>query len=152
MSFMIIREFRLDDLNRVYEIEKITIPNPYDMDILRKLFDFGAGFLVAQIKDTVVGYIIFWIVEEDRGHVISLAVDPDYKRQKVGSRLINTAIATFMKFNIFNITLEVNAKNKDALNFYKSIGFKSNKKVSNYYEDGSDAYKMSFELFNNTDI
>nr|WP_297898550.1 ribosomal protein S18-alanine N-acetyltransferase [uncultured Methanobrevibacter sp.] len=149
---MIIREFRLDDLNRVYEIEKITIPNPYDMDILRKLFDFGAGFLVAQIKDTVVGYIIFWIVEEDRGHVISLAVDPDYKRQKVGSRLINTAIATFMKFNIFNITLEVNAKNKDALNFYKSIGFKSNKKVSNYYEDGSDAYKMSFELFNNTDI
>ncbi|MEA4956171.1 Ribosomal-protein-alanine acetyltransferase [bioreactor metagenome] len=152
MSIMIIREFRLDDLNRVYEIEKITIPNPYDMDILRKLFDFGAGFLVAQIKDTVVGYIIFWIVEEDRGHVISLAVDPDYKRQKVGSRLINTAIATFMKFNIFNITLEVNAKNKDALNFYKSIGFKSNKKVSNYYEDGSDAYKMSFELFNNTDI
>lgn len=144
---MIIREFRPKDLFRVYEIQEISIPNPYNMDILRKLFDFGAGFLVAQVKENIVGYIIFWIVEENRGHIISLAVDPDYKRQKVGSRLINTAIATFLKFDIYTITLEVNAENKEALDFYQSIGFKINKKVSNYYEDGADAYKMSFNFF-----
>lgn len=144
---MIIREFRLNDLHRVYEIQEVVIPNPYNIDILKKLFDFGTGFLVAQINEKVVGYIIFWIIEEDRGHIVSLAVDPDYKRQKIGSRLIKNAIATFMRFSIFNITLEVNAENKEALDFYRSVGFKIYKKISNYYEDGADAYKMSIDFF-----
>jgi [ribosomal protein S18]-alanine N-acetyltransferase len=148
---MIIREFRPNDLRRVYEIEEMSFPDPYDINMLKQLFDFGAGFLVAQVENYVVGYIIFWIVEEDRGHVISLAVDQNYKRQKIGSKLINTAIATFTKFNIFSITLEVKTENKEALDFYKSIGFKLNKKVSNYYEDGSDAFKMLFNFFDNKD-
>ena len=31
----------------------------------------GAGFLVAQEDNIVVGYIIFWIRFEDEGHIIS---------------------------------------------------------------------------------
>lgn len=143
---MIIREFRSNDLRRVYEIETMSFPEPYDVNILKQLFNFGAGFLVAQSKNYVVGYIIFWIVEENRGHIVSLAVDQNYKRQRIGSKLINTAIATFIKFNIFNVTLELRVENEEALDFYKSIGFKVDKKVSNYYEDGSDAFKMSFNF------
>jgi len=145
---MIIREFRLTDLRRVHEIEEMSFSNPYDITILKHLFDFGAGFLVAQVKDYVVGYIIFWIIEEDMGHIISLAVDQNYKREKIGSKLVNTALTTFTNFNIFKIGLEVRAENKEAVDFYKSLGFKIIKKVSNYYEDESDAYKMIFEFFN----
>lgn len=144
---MIIREFRPNDLRRVHEIEYMSFSNPYDVNILKQLFDFGAGFLVAQIGNYVVGYILFWIVEEDRGHIISLAVDQNYKRQKIGSKLINTAIARFASFNIFKITLEVKTQNKEAFDFYKAIGFKIDKKVSKYYEDGSDAFKMYFNFF-----
>lgn len=144
---MIIREFRPNDLRRVHEIEQMAFSHPYDVNILKQLFDFGAGFFVAQVENYVVGYILFWIVEEDRGHIISLAVDQNYKRQKIGSNLLNKAIATFINFNIFKITLEVRAENKEAVDFYKSIGFKLIKRVSNYYEDGADAFKMFFEFF-----
>lgn len=150
---MIIREFRPSDLRRVHEIEHMSFSNPYDVNILKQLFDFGTGFLVAQIGDYVVGYILFWIVEEDRGHIISLAVDQNYKRQKIGSKLINTAMARFIDFNIYKITLEVKTHNKEAVDFYKSIGFKIDRKISNYYEDGSDAFKMYFNFFeDNEDI
>jgi ribosomal-protein-alanine N-acetyltransferase len=101
---MLIREFRPRDLRRVHEIEEMSFSNPYEINILKELFDFGAGFLVAQIENYVVGYILFWIVENDRGHIISLAVDHNHKRQKIGSKLINTAIATFIKFSIFKIS------------------------------------------------
>lgn len=144
---MIIREFRPNDLRRVHEIEHMAFSHPYDVEILKQLFDFGAGFLVAQIENYVVGYILFWIIEEDKGHIISLAVDQNFKRQKIGSNLIKKAITIFTNFNIFKITLEVRTENKEAVNFYKSIGFKLIKKVANYYEDGSDAFKMSFEFF-----
>ena len=145
--FMIIREFRPTDLHRVHEIETMAFSHPYDINVLKQLFDFGAGFLVAQIKNYVVGYILFWISDENSGHIISLAVDQDYKRQKIGSKLINSAIYAFANFNIFKITLELRAENKEAFDFYKSFGFKLTKKVLNYYEDGEDALKMSFESF-----
>ena len=149
---MLIREFRPTDLRRVHEIEDMSFSHPYDINILKQLFDLGVGFLVAQIGNYVVGYILFWIVEEDRGHIISLAVDQNYKRQKIGTKLINTAIATFTKFNIFKITLEVRAENKEAVDFYQSIGFELVEKVDNYYENGEDAFKMVFNFFDETDI
>ena len=144
---MIIREFHPNDIRRVYEIEEMSFIDPYDINILKQLFDFGAGFLVGQIDNNIVAYIIFWINDENKGHIISLAVDKSYKRQKIASKLIKRAIATFIEFNIFTITLEVRAKSKEAIDFYKAIGFKKDKFVSNYYEDGSDAFKMSLNFF-----
>jgi len=85
---MIIREFRPKDLRKVYEIEEMSFSNPYEIEMLKHIFDIGAGFLVAQINDYIVGYIIFWIKEEYQGHIISLAVEKSYKRQYIGSKLI----------------------------------------------------------------
>ena len=148
---MIIREFRPTDIRRVHEIETMSFSHPYDVNILKELFDFGAGFLVAQIENYVVGYVIFWINDENNGHIISLAVDKNYKRQKIASKLIKRAIATFIEFSIFTITLEVRFKSKEAIDFYEAIGFKKDKFVSNYYEDGSDAFKMSLNFFDDLD-
>jgi len=145
---MIIREFRHKDLKRVHEIEKMSFSSPYEIEMLKQLFDIGAGFLISQINDYIVGYIIFWIKEEDQGHIISLAVDNNYKRQNIGSRLMEVAIDTFKKFNIKRINLEVKTQNKEAIYFYKSIGFKCGEKILNYYENGDSAFRMSFNCFN----
>ncbi|MDR2967820.1 MAG: ribosomal protein S18-alanine N-acetyltransferase [Methanobacteriaceae archaeon] len=141
---MIIREFRPKDLRRVHEIEKMSFSNPYEIEMLKQLFDIGTGFLVAHINDYIVGYIIFWIKKEDQGHIISLAVDNNYKRQNIGSKLIMTAIDIFKNFDIKRISLEVKAQNKEAVYFYKSIGFFCDEKILNYYEEGVNAFRMSF--------
>ena len=146
-NLMIIREFRPQDLRRVYEIETMSFSNPYDIEVFKNLFDIGAGFLVGQIKGCIVGYIIFWIKEEDLGHIVSLAVDNKYKRQNIGSKLLKTAIDIFKNFEIKRINLEVRTQNREAINFYRSIGFFCDEKLLNYYENGDDAYRMSFICF-----
>jgi len=143
---MIIREFKPQDLKRVLEIEKASFRDPYPANLLRDIYNLGAGFLVAQEDGKVVGFIIFWIRFEDEGHIISLAVDKDYRRRGVGAALVMTAISIFEKFHIKNIKLEVRARNKGAIKFYRALGFSEEKILENYYEDGEDAVVMRMDL------
>lgn len=139
---MFIREFCADDLKRVYEIEVDSFSNPYGIDIIQQLSEIGTGFLVAIENNTVAGYIIFWIKEENQGHIISLAVDKKFRGQHIATRLLSMAINIFRNCEIFRINLEVKTQNIAAVNFYKKFGFITDRKVPHYYEDGSDAYVM----------
>lgn len=121
---MIIREFNPSDLKRVFEIEKASFKDPYPLGVLKMMYDIGAGFLVAQKNNNVVGYIIFWIQKNNEGHIISLAVDEKYRRQGIGTRLVNSAIKILKKFNVKEVSLEVRKSNKVAIKFYKALGFK----------------------------
>jgi ribosomal-protein-alanine N-acetyltransferase len=125
---MIIREFKRPDIKRVLEIEMASFSDPYPANILIDIYNLGAGFLVAQKNNWVVGYIIFWIKYEDEGHIISIAVE--------------SSIEVFKKFNVKEIKLEVRVGNKSARKFYSKMGFKEQKIVKDYYEDLEDAVIM----------
>jgi [ribosomal protein S18]-alanine N-acetyltransferase len=141
-KFMIIREFKRQDLKRVLEIELASFDDPYPANVLVDIFNLGAGFLVAQEDNIVVGYIIFWIRFEDEGHIISLAVDGKYYRKKIGSQLVETALEIFKKYNVKNIHLEVRKGNRNARKFYQKLGFVEKTHLVDYYEDGEDAVVM----------
>lgn len=143
---MIIREFKRPDVKRVLEIEMASFNDPYPANILVDIYNLGAGFLVAQENNRVVGYIIFWIKFEDEGHIISIAVDKNYRRLEVGSKLVETSIETFKKFEVKEIKLEVRVGNKGARKFYSKLGFKEEKIVEEYYEDLEDAVIMAKEM------
>jgi len=139
---MIIREFKRPDLKRVLEIELTSFDDPYPAHVLVDIYNLGAGFLVAQQDNIVVGYIIFWIRFEDEGHIISLAVDKKYHRKKTGTRLVETALEIFKKYNVNRIRLEVRKGNRKARKFYQKLGFVEKTPLVDYYEDGEDAVIM----------
>ena len=146
---MFIREFVPSDLARVYQIEVESFSTPYELAILQQLYEIGAGFLVAVEDGEIVGYIIFWVKEEGLGeeglgHIIALAVDSKFRRQHIATRLLMMAISIFKNIDIHRITLEVKSHNEAAVSFYQKFGFEIDRKVPNYYEDGSDAYVMLF--------
>ena len=143
---MIIREFKRSDIKRVLEIETEAFKDPYPPSILIDIYNLGAGFLVAQHDNIVVGYIIFWIRYEDEGHIISLAVDEKYRKKNMGRELVDYAIDIFTKCDVREIKLEVRIENKGARKFYKKIGFEEKKVLKNYYEDGEDAVIMRKEV------
>ncbi|HSQ01818.1 MAG TPA: ribosomal protein S18-alanine N-acetyltransferase [Methanobacterium sp.] len=143
---MIIREFKRPDVKRVLEIEKASFSDPYPANILVDIYNLGAGFLVAQENNRLLGYIIFWIRFEDEGHIISIAVDKSYRRQDVGSKLVETSLEIFKKFKVKRIKLEVRVGNKGARKFYSKMGFKEEKIVEDYYEDLEDAVIMGREM------
>ncbi|MCC7551925.1 MAG: ribosomal protein S18-alanine N-acetyltransferase [Methanobacterium sp.] len=139
---MIIREFKRPDLKRVLEIELASFDDPYPAHVLVDIYNLGAGFLVAQQDNIVVGYIIFWIRFEDDGHIISIAVDRKYHRKKIGTQLVETALEIFKKYNVNRIRLEVRKGNRKARKFYQKLGFAEKTSLIDYYEDGEDAVIM----------
>ena len=139
---MIIRAFKRPDVKRVLEIEMESFDDPYPASILIDIYNLGAGFLVAQQDNIVVGYIIFWIRYEDEGHIISIAVDKNYRRKGIGAELVKYAADTFRKCNVKEIKLEVRIGNTGARKFYTELGFKEKEIFESYYEDGEDAVIM----------
>ena len=83
--------------------------------------------------------------EENLGHIIALAIDRKYRGQHIATRLLMMAVTIFRNMGVPKITLEVKSQNTVAVSFYKKFGFEIDRKVPNYYEDGSDAYVMFFK-------
>lgn len=143
---MIIRKFNPNDLKRVYEIENMSFNQSYGIDMFQQLYDMGVGFLVAEEDGYVIGYVIFWIKYENQGHIISIAVDKNYRRQKAGTQLLVKAISILSLLRIDAIYLEVNENNEGAVEFYKTFNFKIDRVVPGYYEDGNGAIIMYLPL------
>ncbi|WP_461207421.1 ribosomal protein S18-alanine N-acetyltransferase [Clostridium sp. DL1XJH146] len=91
-------------------------------------------YFAAFYDNILVGYIGLWLIL-DEAHITSVAVHPEFRRLKIGSKLIQKSIATTNKLNINSYTLEVRSKNMPAINLYKSFGFKEEGLRKNYYKD-----------------
>ena len=139
---MIIRVFHYGDFERVCEIENMCFSQPYDVNSLIRLYEAGFGFFVAEEDNEVVGYVIFGINMKCEGHIISIAVDKNYRGLKIGSNLLRHALMIYIQSGINKVVLEVRTHNIPAINLYKSFGFVIDRKEFNYYGDGSDAYIM----------
>ena len=143
---MIIRKFIPQDLKRVFEIENMSFDQSYGINMFKQLHDRGVGFLVAEKDGYVIGYVIFWIKYENQGHIISIAVDKNYRRLGAGTHLLVKAISILSLLNLDTIYLEVNENNKEAVEFYKTFNFKIDRIVPNYYENGAGAIVMYLPL------
>ena len=139
---MKVRKFVLEDLKRVYEIENMSFNQSYEINIFKQLYEMGVGFLVAEKDNYVIGYIIFWIKNDREGHIISIAVDKNYRRLGVGSKLLSRAINVLSLLEIDKVMLEVNENNNSAVKFYKSFKFRIDRIVPNYYENQDGAIVM----------
>lgn len=143
---MIVRKFTPNDLRRVFEIENMSFNQSYGINMFQQLYEMGVGFLVAEEDGYVIGYVIFWIKYENQGHIISIAVDKNYRRTGAGTQLLVKAISILSLLNISAIYLEVNENNHGAVEFYKTFNFKVDRVVPGYYEDGDGAIIMYIPL------
>jgi len=152
-----LRQFVPDDLPQVIEINRICLPENYNstffLDIHRNCPD---AFMVAEVSGKVVGYIMcrlehglsetrrFSLVK--KGHIVSVAVLPEYRRAGIGNALVTEALKALSKHKAEECFLEVRVTNEPAINLYKKLGFSVTRKVSHYYFDGADACVMSFRI------
>ena len=97
---MKVRKFVPKDLKRVYEIENMSFDQSYGINMFQQLYDMGIGFLVAEMDGYVIGYVMFWIKYENQGHIISIAVDKNYRRLGAGTELLVKAISILSLLNI----------------------------------------------------
>ena len=140
-----IRTFRTGDLDQVVAIEKAAFPDPYSRLLFRWFgVTTGNGFIVA-CRERVLGYLISEI-RGGQGHIVSMAVDPECRRQGIGEALLREGIAS-MASKAHGVYLEVRATNEAAIRLYEKHSFKMTGDVlKGYYPDGESAVVMSRRL------
>lgn len=151
-----LRRFNPSDLERVMHINRVCLPENYAGFFFLDLYKrFPETFLVVEEKENVVGYIMcrietgllgFGISRRKKGHVISIAVLPEYQHQGVGSALIQEAMQSMLLYNAKECFLEVRASNTPAVKLYRKIGFEVKRTLQRYYADKEDAYMMAIKL------
>jgi ribosomal-protein-alanine N-acetyltransferase len=152
-----IRTFRDEDLDRVVYINRTCLPENYGTYFFLEIHEnYPKTFLVAEVDGRVVGYIMcrteygssnfkrLSIVK--KGHVISIAVLPEYRRRGIGTALLTHCLKNLEEYGAKECFLEVRVSNEVAKSLYSKLGFKSVGKIGGYYFDGEDALIMSVKL------
>jgi ribosomal-protein-alanine N-acetyltransferase len=138
-----IRTMRETDLPEILKIEEGALPNPYPLGYLRFLAKGNPDtFLVAENESGIVGYIIADVRRRNEGHLISIAVREDERRQGIARSLIGEVDSRFMALGVKVVRLEVRANNAPAINLYHSVGYQDIGLMRGYYRDGEDAISM----------
>jgi len=151
-----IRRFEPADLDRVMEINRICLPENYSPSFFMSIFEeFPETFVVAEEAGEVVGYAMCRVEHRfgfglpgggKRGHLISIAVLPDFRRKGVASTLMGEVMKALVGYGCGDLFLEVRASNVGAVRLYRKLGFKLERRIRYYYADGEDGYVMSRRL------
>ena len=152
-----LRKFRIEDLHRVMFINTLCLPENYSEFFYISLYEkFPNTFIVAVIEDDIVGYIMCrmetgfselgkWNVTK-KGHVVSIAVLPEYRKRGIGTALMFEAMKEMRNYGMKECYLEVRVSNQIAKNLYRKIGFKEVKTIQGYYRDREAANVMVVNL------
>ncbi len=154
----VIRRCDPSDLIPVMEINMKTLPEHYSDYFYESLLaELPESFLVAEINGRLVGYIMckteygFSNFKKlgfvKKGHVVSVAVLEEQRKNGIGRALVEEAIAGTKIKKADELYLEVRCSNNGAVRLYEKIGFIIKQRIKSYYRDGEDAYLMAIEFF-----
>lgn len=136
-----IRDANVYDIPRINELGNLLHKNfERVFKINEMLEDEISKVIVYEKEDRVVGFILATDLGETCD-ILSIVVDPDYRRQMIGTNLIGYLISDLSDVKL--ITLEVASKNKAAISLYNKFGFEMVHTREHYYDDGDDAYLMA---------
>lgn len=131
------------DMNKVLEIEKQSYASPYnEEDFLKDLRERSTIGMAAEINEQVIAYMIYEM-KKNRFNLKKLAVHPDYRRQDVGSQMVNKLVNKLDPYCRNRVIIDIEERNVTAQLFLSSLGFKAIRVLWNHFDD-QDAYKMVF--------
>ena len=131
-------------LRSVLRIEAQVYPRPWSLSLFLSELALRSTrvYMVARVDGVVVGYSGLMITGED-AHVTTIAVDPDWHRSKIGSRLLAQMVRAALERGARHLTLEVRTSNTAAQALYRKFGFHPAGVRKNYYaETNEDALVM----------
>lgn len=136
-----IRDAQVLDIPRIDEIGELLHHNFSNLfNINEMLNDKISKVIVYECDDVIVGFILATVLYETCD-ILSLVVDPEYRRKKIATNLLGYLIGELDE-SVRLVTLEVATKNEAAIDLYQKFGFEVIHKREHYYAD-DDAYLMA---------
>lgn len=87
---------------------------------------------VAELRGKIAGFLVSRRVDEEEVEVLNLAVDPEFRRRGIGTRLLQ-------HIGSKHVFLEVRESNAKAQNLYRKLGFGEIGRREKYYDDPVEA-------------
>ena len=125
-------------------IEQQVYPRPWSHSLFVSELALRSTrvYVVAKVGRDIVGYAGLMMSLTD-GHVTTIAVDPDWHRHHIGTRLLLALAREAIARGATALTLEVRLSNKAAQEMYRRFGFVPVGVRKGYYADtGEDALVM----------
>jgi ribosomal-protein-alanine N-acetyltransferase len=154
-----IRRFNPEtDIEEVKKINRKCLPENYPTFFFLNIAEkFPEGFNVAALEENgaLVGYEMtrierglsnFGFGLNKKGHIISIAVLPEYRRLGIGKQLMKAAASALRARNIREAFLEVRESNNAAIQMYQKLGYHQHKVSKRYYKDGEAAIVMTSKV------
>ena len=130
------------------ELHKRCFPDQSYSEQSMAYFLNSDNYIVISNKHSLAIIHIF----EEITEIITLAVDPLYRQNGLGSNLLQKIIQITKTKNSGKIYLEVSSQNRLAIRLYKNAGFKTIYVRKNYYslvdKTLTDAFVMALKLDN----
>jgi len=147
-----IRSMEFDDLPAVIELDQRSFALPWPVSSFRFELESNAvsRCWVAEIDRVdspplLVAMVVIWLIV-DEAHVATLAVHPDYRRQKIAQRLLAFTLVDAYHAGAVRSLLEVRRGNEAAISMYKRFGYRETGIRKKYYKDNSeDAVLMDLD-------
>jgi ribosomal-protein-alanine N-acetyltransferase len=144
---LVLRPARDGDIEAVLAIEHASFGDPWNRSAFVDLLDDSrVAFLVADVGGNVRGYVVAWFVL-DEGEIGNLAVAAEARREGIGARLLDGAIAAVRRSEVDTLYLEVRDSNVAARALYASRGFVEVGRRREYYRrPKEDALVLRLDL------
>ncbi|GBC71806.1 Ribosomal-protein-alanine acetyltransferase [Candidatus Calditenuaceae archaeon HR02] len=155
---VVIRPVREEEILTIMNINRVCLPENYSYSFFYSIFKSNPeSFLVADVGGVIAGYVMCRVewggskIDTLRlrklGHIVSIAVLPEFRRRGIGRALMQEALNVLKNvYGCDEVYLEVRVTNTLAINLYHSLGFKVTRVAKNYYIDGEDAYVMALKF------
>lgn len=86
-------------------------------------------FFVAEIDSVIVGTIMAGY-DGHRGWLYTVAVNPQYRRRSIGTKLVQHAEKALTAMGCLKINLQVRASNAEVVEFYQKLGYQTDGNIS----------------------
>ena len=133
-----IRRLSIGDLPEIEAIEQRAYKTPWSRSMFASELAKGTSICLGAFEgDQLVGYIVNSRYV-DAWHVMNVAVDPDYQRRGIATRLLQRLFELTAEDDGRGYTLEVRVSNGDAIRLYEKLGFERHGIRRGYYTDNRE--------------
>ena len=148
-----LRDFYPGEFRLLWQLDQQCFPRgiAYTQRELKHYMEAPGTFtLVAEANDNegpaLAGFIVGQRHQRGLGHVVTIDVDPRFRRAGVGRLMMDATELRLHSQGCHSIFLETAVDNESAISFYKRLGYKILRTLPRYYMGDLDAFLMAKKL------
>jgi ribosomal-protein-alanine N-acetyltransferase len=133
-----IEQMRVEDVEEVAELDKKCFPTPWSAGAyMNEVNNHSAYYVVARVDHRIISFAGMWLIM-DEAHITTIGVDPEFRGQKIGERILIHILDEAVHQGARRVTLEVRKSNSVAQNLYDKYMFHTVAVRKAYYTNNDE--------------